>query len=396
MSQELELALIPQSYVSIWDDSFLAHPLAAKIDSCIQSPKPDGLRAGLRTKNLEEFIRGLGSEIRFAYDTEQIPLLKRQRRMQQEGLRLFVTEPLVQELAVAWETWGGYPQTFFIFKLGEKNYVGKKRLSPLNIAGRIHPLFDAAIRELDILGELQSFRCTQDRVWIHFRGLTAVERGSVWASLKIETNSSIEFPFCALDQDGKEMRTAIEGWEHSENFEKELEAGEEQLMAASLAAMKKFKIESGTVYDPACSTGIYLSYLKSKISGIKTVGQDLSKDMIDAARSRLDQVFVGDAKSPAVPKNSVDLLILRFLNSEVLTTAYAQQIAEPIVDVLKPNGFAFAFGFTPLLLSADFLKSLGFEILQTHFFSEENQSIYPFYILKKNTAITTRALYRNV
>ncbi|MGH4033511.1 hypothetical protein ACQB60_31780 [Actinomycetota bacterium Odt1-20B] len=87
-------------------------------------------------------------------------------------------------------------------------------------------------------------------------------------------------------------------------------------------------MRGSVIYDPACSTGAFLADL----------------------RRALPQVSVADARQPPGPDASVDVLVLRFLNSEVVTVAQSVDLFDALIATLAPDGHVLAFGHTPLVL----------------------------------------------
>jgi hypothetical protein len=74
----------------------------------------------------------------------------------------------------------------------------------------------------------------------------------------------------------------------------------------------------------------------------------LSAAMIERARARVDVVACEDARRPIVQPGSVDALVLRFLNADVVTTHDARRLLAALVPTLKRGGRLFAYGHTPL------------------------------------------------
>jgi len=65
--------------------------------------------------------------------------------------------------------------------------------------------------------------------------------------------------------------------------------------------------------------------------------QDINLSMTEIAKKRVDQVYIGDAAHPSVKPNSIDLMIIRFLNLEVLPVQVANDIfpTEPLIDFIS-------------------------------------------------------------
>ena len=65
------------------------------------------------------------------------------------------------------------------------------------------------------------------------------------------------------------------------------------------------------LYDPACSNGVFLQAMKVALPRCRTIGQDLSPNMVAYAARRLDEVHCGDCRIPAVGQASVDVVFCR-------------------------------------------------------------------------------------
>jgi len=109
------------------------------------------------------------------------------------------------------------------------------------------------------------------------------------------------------------------------------------------------------------------------------IGQDLSPTMIETARPLLDEVFVGDSLKPTVSESSVDVLFLRFLNSEVLDTQAAYERFISLIRTVKPNGKILMFGHTPVLISTGFIKLCNLNIQRNIGCNLKERVMFQFY-----------------
>jgi len=54
------------------------------------------------------------------------------------------------------------------------------------------------------------------------------------------------------------------------------------------------------LYDPACSTGQFLSTMREALPKAYLIGQDLSAHMVSFAKKRVDEIYCGNAVQPKV------------------------------------------------------------------------------------------------
>ncbi len=143
-------------------------------------------------------------------------------------------------------------------------------------------------------------------------------------------------------------------------------------------------IYSGTgdqliAYDPACSTGRFLSeFAEINRSRIRTIGQDLSEQMVGYAAPHFDEVHYGDAIDPTVGPGEVEVLFARFLNSEVVTTEQARELLAPLVSTVIPDGTVVLFGHTPVLLDINDLVDVGLRVDQTT--ARQDNHVFQYYV----------------
>ncbi|MCU0318260.1 MAG: class I SAM-dependent methyltransferase [Amoebophilaceae bacterium] len=140
------------------------------------------------------------------------------------------------------------------------------------------------------------------------------------------------------------------------------------------------------VYDPACSTGLFLNTIKQVFHNCITIGPDLSESMINHARHIVDKAIIGDARSPGVPDAYCDYIFVRFLNSEVVTRAQAYNIFPILLQKLKDSGKLVVFGHTPVLLNIPYLESFyGLNAIKRIALNniEDEEAIFQYYVLCK-------------
>ena len=183
-----------------------------------------------------------------------------------------------------------------------------------------------------------------------------------------------------------EKKSPLSGWSLNKEKVIYLGYGEEHIRKYTKEYLLQNKLVENNciIFDPACSTGQFLYELKKHFPNCKTIGQDLSKEMVDYARNYVDEIYHGNAIKTFITDKSVDILILRFLNSEVVTTITAYRLFNKLIATVKNNGLIICFGHTPVLIRQKyFLKRNDLKILHSNGYDKDTNSIFQFYILKK-------------
>jgi len=315
--------------------------------------------------------------------------------------QLDFTQIVNRPISIWREGWNQFPQSVFYLrtKLTEKIpilFVGRKLLSNVYIENKIPELHCSQIRPTMLLGIFSHTHSSQSAVTIHFYPLEESEKQFIFnfiAQNLDKTNTEIIYPFSLLHPDThQELCSEPDGWLFTEEMVDELAQGETHLRNYTIEMISRGKLKVSTnslIYDPACSTGKFLSTIKSSFPHINTIGQDLSKSMIDYVRQHkhADETIHSDATNWPLGDRQVDLAFIRFLNSEVVTTQMAFVLFEKIVDRIKSNGQIVLFGHTPLLLSSSNFLSIrnSLKIEQCIGVSNDSHGItlFQYYIIKK-------------
>lgn len=282
------------------------------------------------------------------------------------------------------EKWEGQPHRFFFFKVEGKTIVGQKLLSPIVTEHGSPGFFCSLIKPEMILGELIRPQTSQEGVKVHYQPLVAEARLRLFNRLLNDRQMDVYYPFNQMSaNDRLEVNTPPEGWFITEERAEILGQGEVHFRAVSARMVKDDGLKAPVVYDPACSTGQFLSAIKAAVPSAVVIGQDLSAQMCAYARPKLDQVIVGNSLEPGVQDESCDYVFFRFLNSEVVTTALAETLFERLVRCLKPGGKAILFGHTPVLVSASVMERSGLKILQVNERHPSEDAVFQYYVLQR-------------
>lgn len=262
----------------------------------------------------------------------------------------------------------GYPERLFLFRLDDGRwYAGYKTISDYVVDHEMPGVFCSRVYWFNILGLMDSVRMSGSDARIVFRPLGEAARRAAFDAITPLTE--LVHPFGKQRSHGLEKTGPPDGWLVSDERAAFLALGEEHIRryTRELFGPRFTNLAADVLaFDPACSTGHFLAEFASlNPARIRTVGQDLSEQMVSYAKGRLDQVHHGDAIHPAVAPSSVDILFCRFLNSEVVSTAQARQILPNLVSCLRPGGQLVVIGHSPVLVDVFDLADAGLRVRQT-------------------------------
>lgn len=278
------------------------------------------------------------------------------------------------------------PQNIFLLKgFGDVVFVGRKLRSILHIENKINAINCSMITADMLLGVIERYGKSEKDVWLEYHPFKKSEKRGLFDKIKINNQIEIIYPFLYKKYEtGLEKITPPEGWNIFPERVTYLGYGEEHIRKYSVDVLFSYLNKAGTkIFDPACSTGEFLYTLKRAYPQIITIGQDLSQAMVNYAKPYVDQIYCGDSISTPVEDGSVDVIVFRFLNSEIVSQEYAKELFNVLIKKMSDNGIAVLFGHTPVLLDLEYFTSSGCEVLQSSAYSKERDSIFQYYILRK-------------
>lgn len=279
------------------------------------------------------------------------------------------------------------PQNIFLLKYYNGCIVvGRKIRSILSLQNKINALHCSMLTASMILGILKNNKQKGKAISIEYFPLTKEEKKCIFEKIKTDRMIDIYYPYKYLDfKTEEEEHSPKEGWSLNPEKVIYLGYGEEHIRDYTVRYLSEngFIKENMVIYDPACSTGQFLNTIKKAFPSCKTIGQDLSKEMVDYASEYVDEVYCGDAINSPLEDESIDIMFLRFLNSEVVTTEYAHKLFDTLVKKVKKNGLIIAFGHTPLLLKEEYFVETGLNIEQKNAYSEKYDCIFQYYVLRR-------------
>jgi len=232
---------------------------------------------------------------------------------------------------------------YFLLRLAGQTWLGRKLVPE----GRTDP--SSVLTPRMLMGEFATMRFTRDRVVFYFTARSAGERAAALARSAKDSEADIDFPFPRLDSDWNEALVPPHVWDGTAELADSLDPDEAHFRAAAAIALRDLVRPGDTLYDPACSTGRFISSLGAAFPDCRVLASDASPRMVELARRRIPDAFVADGLGCPVPQESVQVLVVRFLNSEVLSTRAAVDGFHSLLRLIAPGGHALVFGHTPVL-----------------------------------------------
>ncbi|KAJ8308122.1 hypothetical protein KUTeg_012996 [Tegillarca granosa] len=287
----------------------------------------------------------------------------------------------------------GLPQSIFFLNVGKagnpgfKRLVGRKTLSDMWLAYKIPEIHCSMVTAEMILGIFYEERVTDCGIDIFYYPIEKNEKLKIMADIMKGELSNIEIvdPFPLLrPTTRKELCSPPEGWIVDDAYDVMLSCGEDRIRDYTKKFLTTKNLTTPRLYDPACSTGVFLSTLKKAFPNSHTIGQDLSQQMADFSRERVDEVYCGNAMFPKIELYSADVVFVRFLNSEVVTSTEAEELLQALLPTVKVGGYMVIFGHTPVLLSsANFLMIGDFNLEQCVAVDVNKNGIFQYYVLRR-------------
>lgn len=309
----------------------------------------------------------------------------------QPAIKVDLAEVRQRRPEMYFENFKELPQSIFVLKNGtgseQVTFVGRRILSHQWIANKIRELHCSLITASMLFGVMVDHRIQEDGIIIYYRPLLPAEKKFIMHDI-VERNlkqTELVFPYPALQHINKEeIHCPDEGWEIDENLALQLGEGEVYLRDYSVQFLKSLGTEELRLYDPACSTGQFLYTMKSALPNSYTIGQDLSRFMVQYAVKRVDEIHVGNAIEPKIADDSADVMFVRFINSEVLKAVDARSMIKPLLRSIKKGGYMVIFGHTPVLVSnADLEMQAEVKIIQSVGGDKKYDGVFQYYVCKK-------------
>ena len=277
------------------------------------------------------------------------------------------------------------PQSLFVINNEKTNLkiFGRKAISKDFIEGKLMSINSSYIDESMLLGVFKSYEYKNKKITIKYSPISKKEKKYFFNKIKNDLRyNEIIFPFQYKHYDsGEEQLSSEIKWYADKRLIKNLNFGERYQRHYTCNLLKKMNINPQIAYDPACSTGCFLFNVKKHFNKCITIGHDLSPSMVEHSKKYVDFSLCCDALQSPLPNNSVDLLILRFLNGGIVAKSEVTKYLDCLLPKLKPNGYIICIGHTPVLLTKEIFKNYGLIIKQS--IGCTSKYIFQFYFLQK-------------
>lgn len=234
-----------------------------------------------------------------------------------------------------------------------------------------------------LLGRYHSFCHHETGVSAYYWPLTEEMKAAVWKKAISAPLSTLIFPYALMDENYKEVVTPAEFWNVGEADMQYLDVGEEYLRLYTADILGQLDLPPGPIiYDPACSTGCLLASIQQAHPKSRVVGADISSHMVAIASKRIRDVSCLTPSKLIAAADSCDVLILRFLNAEVMKREEAETYFIKFAEVLQQGAYVLMFGFTAILFNVLYLAPrCGLEIERS--LGHHDEHIFEYYVLRK-------------
>ncbi|MDF0733675.1 class I SAM-dependent methyltransferase [Pseudomonas entomophila] len=239
----------------------------------------------------------------------------------------------------------------FLLRVAGVEYLGYK---PADLDGR---RLGSRLTPRMMLGVLLDSSLTAQHLTCRYRPLSLRCRQAVFSQALASAHNRIHFPFPVLDQSARELTVPDGYWEDTLYLADRLDEQEAHFRNVCRTTLSKHLQANALIHDPACSTGTFIGTLARALPQARCLGADRCAPMISHAtrhHQRHNLHFtVADANQPALPAASCDVLILRFLNAEMMLRREAVALFHGLCRLVKPGGMIILFGHTPVLFEVE-------------------------------------------
>jgi isonocardicin synthase len=288
------------------------------------------------------------------------------------------------------------PFDIFFLKVGQQRYVGRKQPAVISYTNGIEKMKCCLVSPDMILGTAEREQITEGGITVFYRPLDAHAKESIFELVRKDPLTDLYYPYFPIGDPPEPDGAAEESyWTPTAERVQELDRGESMLRDYTLKWLVRFDMKKKLVYDPACSTGAFLQSIKEVFPDTHTVGQDLSREMVEYCRGRVDELYCGDSAFPPIKEESADFVFFRFLNVRVVNAVQAHEMFLENAKCCRIGGYLVLFGHTPVILSSEWFEELGLKVEQRTGFSDTLNSVFQYYVLRKITSLPVTPLVPN-
>jgi isonocardicin synthase len=272
----------------------------------------------------------------------------------------------------------------FVLRVNGCSWAGRKVLQQTETGGWY---INSLLKPWMLLGPLADMQWGDEGVALYFQSASLEQKEAAFNLAQARPDSEVRFPFPAIDDKGLEFVCPTDYWQCDDLLATQLNADEIHLRQYCAALLKTLSHPGTVILDPACSTGEFITHLARALPDRHCLGSDLSASMIEHAKSRhansTAEFLMGDARNVASSGLKCDVLILRFLNAEVMTRVDARQIFHEMTACVNPGGTILVFGHTPVLLEVPYMaQMLELELISSLAARPGQVELFQFYRLR--------------
>ncbi|SUY47133.1 Uncharacterised protein [Clostridium putrefaciens] len=247
---------------------------------------------------------------------------------------------------------------------------------------------DSRITADMLLGIFKEIKIENNKVTATYYPFEQGEKKYAFHRIKEDVNVEVTYPI-VLNQDQETMLKWEDVWEQrskektEEQLVKFLSDTEPHLRKYTQKVLRDNQKVSFKIYDPACSTGKFLEYVKEKFNGAYTIGHDMDENMVRMSKDKVDESACCNAFDSAISQESVDILVLRFLNYAVVNRLEAKELFEKLISTVRNGGMIICFGHTPVLLNTSLFESFGVKVIGKIGYDQSTDSIFQYYVMER-------------
>ncbi|WP_323160166.1 class I SAM-dependent methyltransferase [Pseudomonas fluorescens] len=272
----------------------------------------------------------------------------------------------------------------FFLRLHDEVWVGRKRLQRDR---QFRWQAGSVLEPCMLLGPHLHSLWGDEGLSIGYRTVSVEQKVQTFERALRQADSEILFPFPIVDAAGREAVCPAEFWQCNESLAEQLNTDEQHLREHCAGLLQAITKTGALIYDPACSTGEFIAHVARALPDCLCLGTDRSASMIEHARRAHERTPVEfrllDASEAFDAGIHCDVLILRFLNAEVLTRREARTAFESLIRCVKPGGTILVFGHTPVLIPVAWLAATHHLQLESSVAARPGQvELFQFYRLK--------------
>ena len=276
------------------------------------------------------------------------------------------------------------PQNIFVINSYKgKKIVGRKIRSTLRIENKINAINCSMITAPMLLGFLKTRSKKGRKIFVEYFPFNNEEKKYIFNDLKQNRLYDIYYPYKYRDfYTNQEEKSPETGWTFNPEKKEYLGYGEVHFRNFTTKFFADTNMDGKNIYDPACSTGEFLSDFKKNHPTSHTIGHDLSQEMIDYAKDFVDESCCCNAINSPLKNKTIDVMFLRFLNSEVVTTKDAYRIFKVLIQKVKKQGLIVCFGHTPVLITKQWFIKNNLKPIICNGYDAKRNAIFQYYVFE--------------